>query len=92
MHLSPTSKLGYLSFNVLLVLCDIDIALYLAHSCSKCTPSEQNTGSFCEYLFNYADFLFGRMNGALSHMEEFQEAFNCPANSKMNADTKCHLF
>ena len=32
------------------------------------------------------------LNGALSHMEEFQAAFKCPAGSPMNADKKCDVY
>ncbi|XP_064634733.1 endothelin-converting enzyme homolog isoform X2 [Lineus longissimus] len=33
-----------------------------------------------------------RTNGALAQLDEFQKAFKCPANSKMNAKKKCNLF
>ncbi|CAH1786331.1 unnamed protein product [Owenia fusiformis] len=33
-----------------------------------------------------------RVNGALGHLPEFQQAFNCPANSQMNVKPRCYIF
>uniref|UniRef100_A0A1I7UKQ1 Neprilysin n=1 Tax=Caenorhabditis tropicalis TaxID=1561998 RepID=A0A1I7UKQ1_9PELO len=33
-----------------------------------------------------------RVNGVLSNMKQFAEAFNCPVGSPMNPETKCEIF
>lgn len=33
-----------------------------------------------------------KVNGALGHLPEFQQAFNCPADAQMNVKPRCYIF
>ena len=38
------------------------------------------------------NYVYFRVNGPLSHSEDFVKAFNCPVGSNMNAANKCQLW